>query len=260
MASQWAAKRKLLYAVIVAVFVVVAIGLPLFLFLYKTPACFDGIKNQDEKGVDCGGVCAKICAEDIAAPIVMWQRAFRVTAGVYNVVAYVQNPNVLNRVDDIGYVFRLYDKDNEVIAERTGRTFLPANKTFAVFDAGIRTGERVPVRTSFDFTGSPLWIQNPENYKESFIVAENVVLIDDSSSPRINASVRNLSLDTVKVLGVVAIVYDASDKAIAASRTVVENLPAQGVAPVTFTWPDRFSDLAVRKEIILRTYPSGFAF
>ena len=26
-----------------------------------TPTCFDGVKNQDEEGVDCGGVCKKGC-------------------------------------------------------------------------------------------------------------------------------------------------------------------------------------------------------
>ena len=58
-------------------------------------------------------------------------------------------------------------------------------------------------------------------------------------------------------LGVVAIIYDAEDNAIAASRTVVENLAAQSSSSVTFTWPTPFPSPAVRKEIILRIYPAG---
>jgi hypothetical protein len=257
MSSQWAAKRKLIYGTVVLVVVAVVLGGLLFLFFHKAATCFDNVKNQNEKGVDCGGVCARICPSDISAPIVMWQRSFQVTPGVYSAVAYVQNPNVSHRVDDVGYVFRLYDKDNAMITEKTGRTFLLANQTFAVFEAGIRTGARIPVRTSFEFTESPSWIQNPIGYKETSVVAENIALTNDSATPRISLSVHNLSLNTINTLAVVAIVYDAEDNAIAASRTIVEDLAAQSSAQVVFTWPTAFPSPAVRKEIILRSYPVG---
>jgi len=257
MSSQWAAKRKLIYAIIVIIVVIIVVGVPLFLFFHKTPTCFDNAKNQDEKGIDCGGVCTKLCSSDISVPIVMWQRAFPVSFGVYNVVAYIQNPNVLTRVDDIGYVFRLYDKDNAMITERTGRTFLPANQAFAVFEAGIKTGTRIPTRTSFEFTEVPVWIQNTANYKEPSVVVENITFSSDSSLPRINASIRNLSFDSIRTLSAVAVVYDAADNAIAASRTIVENLAAKSSSSVTFTWPTQLPNPAVRKEIILRVYPVG---
>lgn len=95
MASQWVAKRKLFYGIFSIVALVLVIGVPLFFVLYKTPTCFDGKQNQNEKGIDCGGVCTRLCSSDIANPIVLWQRSFVVTDGVYNAVAYVQNPNVL---------------------------------------------------------------------------------------------------------------------------------------------------------------------
>jgi hypothetical protein len=180
---------------------------------------------------------------------------------VYNAVAYIQNPNVLNRIDNIGYVFRLYDKNNAVILEKTGHTFLPANQTFAVFESGLRTGTSTPVRTSFDFTESPNWIQNPANYKDLSVIAENVVLTSDllSAMPRINALIRNVSLEDIKTLSAVVIIYDSADNAIAASRTIVQNLSAQSSSLITFTWPTPFSSGAVRKEIILRVYPVGVA-
>lgn len=257
MSSQWAEKRKLIYGVSTIVFVVLAIGLPLFFFFYKAPTCFDNKKNQNEKGVDCGGVCARLCPSDILAPIVMWQRSFEVTPGVYNAVAYIQNPNVLNRIDRVGYVFKLYDKDNAVINQQSGFTFLPANKKTAIFEAGIRTGTRVPVRTSFEFTESPTWSQNAASYREPSVVSENVSLTNDAGAPRIDASIHNMSLETIKTLGVVAIIYDAEDNAIAASRTIVENLAGKSIVPVTFTWPTQFKSPAVRKEIVLRIYPAG---
>ena len=260
MTSEWVAKRKLFYGTGVLVGVAIVIGVPLFFVFHKTPTCNDGVQNQNEKGIDCGGVCTLLCPSDIANPIVLWQRAFIVTSGVYNTVAYIQNPNVLSRIDKISYIFRLYDKDNVLIGERAGTTFIPANQTFAVFEAGIRTGGRVPVRTSFNFTSALLWSQNDSNYVPPTIVTENVLLSNESSSPRIDAVIHNKSLQNIGGLEAVAIVYDADDNAMVASRTIVQNLVSEGTAPVVFTWPMAFSKIAVRKEILLRVYPAGVSF
>ena len=130
----------------------------------------------------------------------------------------------------------------------------------AIFEAGIRTGTRVPTRTTFEFNESPTWIQNSAEYKEPSIVADSIVLNSNLASPRMDATVHNLSLETIQTLGVVAVVYDAEDNAIAASRTVVEGLSAQNSAQVSFTWPAPFPSPAVRKEIVLEIYPAGVAF
>lgn len=260
MTSQWVAKRKMLYGTIGIVVLATAVGLPLYFFLHKTPTCSDRIKNQNEKGVDCGGVCNLLCPTDIVNPIVLWQRAFPVTPGIYNAVAYIQNPNVLTRVDKITYVFRLYDKNNLMIGERTGTTFIPANQTFAVFEAGIRTGERIPVRTSFAFTDTLSWSQNLDTYKKPSLLSENVLISNESVAPRLDAVIRNKSLETVDNLEAVTIIYDIKDNAIAASRTIVQNLLPGTGAPVTFTWPGPFSDPVARKEMILRIYPAGSNF
>ncbi len=260
MASQWAARRKLVYAIFVFIAAIFVIGVPLFFFFYKTPTCGDGVQNQNEKGIDCGGICTRICPVDIAAPLVLWQRSFSVSDGVYNSVAYIQNPNVLTRVDSVNYVFRLYDKDNTIIGERTGRTFIPASQTFAVFEAGIRTGGRVPVRTSFSFTDSLVWSQNPAGLTAPVLTVENIASSNENLAPRIDAVIHNKSLKVIANLEAVAIVYDTDDNAIAASRTVVQNLAAGASTPVTFTWPAPWAGSAVRKEVVLRVYPSGSAF
>ena len=260
MASQWAAKRKLFYGMTTFVLLALVVGVPLFLFLRKAPTCNDGVKNQNEKGIDCGGVCTRLCASDIVNPIVLWQRAFMVTPGVYNVVAYIQNPNVLAKVDKVGYVFRLYDSENVLIGERSGTTFIPANQTFTVFEAGIRAGARAPARTSFVFTDTLTWSQNDASYKPPLLLTENISLTNESVSPRIDAVIQNKSLQPVANLEATAIVYDADDNAMAASRTIVQNLASGGIAPVIFTWPSAFSSTAVRKEILLRIYPASTAF
>ena len=147
-----------------------------------------------------------------------------------------------------------------MIAERTGQTFLPANQTFAIFEAGIRTGGAVAVRTSFSFTDPLDWLQNPGNFRAPSISVSDVVLSNESSSPRIDASLKNQSLQSVGTVEAVAIVYDAQDNAVNTSRTIVQNLAPGAISPITFTWPAPFSSPIVRKEIVLRVYPQGVGF
>lgn len=164
------------------------------------------------------------------------------------------------KVGKVGYVFRLYDNGNVLIGERAGTTFIPANQTFAIFEAGIRTGGRVPARTSFSFTDTFVWSQNDATYKPPLLLTNNILLTNESSSPRIDAVLQNESLLTVSNIEAVAIVYDTSDNAIASSRTIVQDLAAGASTPITFTWPTPFSSIVARKEILLRIYPAGTAF
>jgi hypothetical protein len=260
MASQWAAKRKLFYSSIVIIGALLIIGVPTFFYFYRAPTCDDGVQNQDEKGIDCGGMCKRLCASEISDPIVLWQRVFQVAPGVYNAVAYIRNPNVQTEVKDVPYRFRLYDEKSILIVEKTGHTFIPANQTFAVFEADIRTGSRTATRATFDFTEIPQWSDRLINTNKPVLSVQDITLKNETSAPRLEATIVNKSLIAVPKLDAVAIIYDKQDNAIAASRTIVENLLGELSQKVTFTWPSPFSDTAVRKEVITRIYPSQFSY
>ena len=232
------------------------IGVPAFFFLYHTPTCDDGVQNQNEKGIDCGGVCSRLCRSDIADPIVLWQRAFQVQPGFYSVVAYIQNPNTITEVHDISYKFQLRDDKNAVIAERTGHTFIPANQTFAIFESSLRTGGKIADRTTFEFTAQPVWTQLPEGQKAPNVsVSQTDFYQSATATPQLTAVVTNNDTSAINRVEVVTILSDALGTAIGASRTYIDNLSAGGSYPITFTWPHQFTVPVVGKEMIVRVYP-----
>ena len=60
------------------------------------PTCFDKVQNQDETGVDCGGVCAAECAVTYNPESLGIVDTTFVPGGdkdVYDVVAKIHNPN-----------------------------------------------------------------------------------------------------------------------------------------------------------------------
>ena len=236
--SIWSTKRKLAYLSITLGTVFVFLAVPLFFIFYKQPTCFDSKKNGDETGVDCGGSCRLICASDALDPVVRWSRALKVTDNVYNAVAYIENPNVSSTIRDVSYIFRLYDKDNNLISERKGHTFVPKGKTFAIFEGGIQINGQVPTVTRFEFTSPLIWQKDISEEPEIFVRDKTLTQVD--TAPRLNAFLENRSVGTISDIEVVAIIYDEDDNAIAVSRTFVDSL-AEKLAPLNFTWPLPFA-------------------
>ncbi len=239
----WATRRKLQYFGIIVAFVVIFLVIPFYIFIYKAPTCSDRLRNGNELGVDCGGSCRLLCSIEIEKPVSRWDpRVFKVSPGVYSVVAYLENPNVTGESLLAPYMFRLYDRQNVLIVERSGTTFIPKGKTFAIFEGNVETGDRIPTRATFDFTKDLVWERN--TVPEPEILVTNKALIREETSPRVDATIKNNSLDRVTSVELVALIFDATGNAIGASRTFVENLEKGESKQVVFTWPNPFETKA----------------
>ncbi|MFC1734405.1 hypothetical protein ACFL6I_29215 [candidate division KSB1 bacterium] len=244
----WASKRRALYGSVVITFFVLAVGIPAFFYWYEQPTCFDGVQNQEELGVDQGGPCALLHISQIQDIAILWSRSFEVVPGVYNAVAQVENPNFGAGAIDVLYSFKLFDSSNILVAERKGRTYISPNKVMSVFEGGIETGERVPARTFFEFLEEPEW-ETVDNLIEGLSVKSRT-LSNEETAPRIDVVIENESFKDIYDIEVITTIFNAQDVAIASSRTVIDILPKQSSEPVTFTWPQKFTDPVSRIEII----------
>lgn len=243
----WATRRKLIYLGILLLILVVVAGTPLFLVVYKAPSCSDGKQNQGERGIDCGGPCKNLCQAQALEPVILWQRAFKVSPGSYNLIAYVKNLNVSSGSLNVPYSFKLYDRDNILIVERTGFTDLLPNKSFPIFESAVPSGEKVPSRVSFEFNKKPFWIRS--GIPEIDLRVSDQLFSREDSSPRLEATIENQSIKTLSRLPVVAILYDLDGNAISASRTIIDLLEPRGSARIIFTWPEPFGVDISQKEI-----------
>lgn len=246
----WSTKRQFFYISSAIIVILFALALPVLFVTYKAPSCTDGVKNQGEFGVDCGGPCNILCKVNALDLITRWQRAFKVKDGFYSALAYVENPNYDSEVEKISYRFKLYDTENVLISEREGQTFVPPGKIFGIFESNIPTGTRIPARTFFEFTTSPVWKKNGN--PKSSLTAITDVLPEVGPSPRLTGFLKNSSLFPIYNVEVVAIVYNASDNAIGASRTIVDMVGKDSSVPLTFTWPEAFTEKSIRSELIYR--------
>lgn len=244
----WSAKRKTLYALAFVTGVLVFIAAPTAYVVYRPPTCTDGKMNQAEQGVDCGGPCVNLCQEKELEPIILWQRSFEVGPGAYNVIAYVQNPNVSSAAIQVPYVFRLYNASQELISERTGKVNLPPNRSLPIFEANMPSGKQIPARVSFEFRSKPYWIRQQSVFPDVRI--NNITLSREQTVPLLSAEIENKELTTYDRVPVVAILYDLAGNAVAASRTIIDSLEGQSAQEIVFTWPKPFGTDISEKEIV----------
>lgn len=241
---QWSLARQLLYALGALVIVGIAAIFVYGTYFYTAPSCFDNAQNQNEAGVDCGGVCAKLCA----APNVsaLWARAVPVTQGVYHAVALIRNPDTGAR-GMLTYEVSLFDSENVLIARRTGSLDIGPGEVRPLFEPNVSTGERIPARTFVDIT--------PGVFEKEERISSSVRITSwdfDEENRRLVAMLHNQGTTPVGDVVVTALLFDTDGTLTAASETRSEGLTAGARATLTFTWPLPFTAPIERVDILPR--------
>lgn len=237
--ESWSTRRRFIYGGSVLLVLAIILGVAFFKVFYKAPTCMDGVRNGDEKGIDCGGSCINLCTSETLTPIVLWSEIFNISGDVYSAVAYVENPNISSKNRRAEYQFQIYDENNKLITVVDGQTSIPKNKKFAVFETGIVLRGSKPKTSSFEFKKFSVWERDTEEEPELFL--EYSALLFPTTTPRITGMVKNQSTKTVPELELAVLVLDGNENVVAASRSFVENLSPKMTQDFVFTWPKPFN-------------------
>lgn len=252
----WAQRRKATYIVSVLFVLISILAVILYFVLNKTPTCFDGIKNQDEVGVDCGGSCVILCREQYVNPVVIWgPRPVKVlSSGLYNFLTYVQNPNSGVGAYNVSYNLKVYDNKDLILFQKTGSIYIPSNNNFVIFEDNINLYDKVPARTKLEFTGNPIW-QKIES-SESAITAVSKNLTNEDTRPKLSVTINNNTIKPIENIESVAILYDENNNAVAFSKTKIDVIDANGSTDISFTWPEKFDKKIVRIDVVSKVLPA----
>lgn len=246
----WGARRQLTIVLVLSLALFFVLLGVYYLFLRPQPNCFDASQNQDELGVDCGGRCARVCAVEVSPLINFWTRVFRISDGVYDVGALVENPNAGFYVPRLAYTIRVYDDKNIPLAERTGITFVNSKEQLLIFEPQIPTGNKIPVRAVLQLQESE-WMRVSGDRTLSLFAVENKRFETDPS-PRLSAELVNMSQEDLSNIAVSAVAYDKDKNVLGVSSTHVDGLGHGARVPVVFTWPESFSAEALSYDILPR--------
>jgi hypothetical protein len=244
----WGTRKRNFIILIFSTIVFFVLAIFAGIYFYEEPTCFDRKQNGNETGIDCGGSCDLLCSFSTTDPIIHWVRYFKIAEGIYSVIAYVENQNTNASVKNLPYTFKLYDSRGVVLIEKEGLINLNAKQIIPIAETGLKTGELEPVRVSFDFTKQIVW-QKDETTRPTLIIKDEQI-VPDKEVQKITAEAMNSSLEDVKNVTFLVIVYDQNNNAIASSATQVDEIRGGETMNLLFTWPTLFTDQISRFEII----------
>ncbi len=217
------AKQLIYGAIYIMFFAGIGTGM-YFLFLKPAPSCFDKKQNQNETGIDCGGVCGTVClpAGLQKIEIINQVKVFSLAAGRIELLAKIQNANAGLAARSFGYHFDLYGEDNTFIRAIPGTSFIYAQEIKYIGEFADIAGAKKVVRAEFKID-APDWVNANDFRRPSLAVQDKNINVD---SKRIQATGKVANEDTMllqKVM-IAAVFYDRFGLAAGFSQTELENL------------------------------------
>ena len=218
--------------------------------LYKTPSCSDGAQNQNEAGVDCGGPCAYLCTALEQSPTVLFTKVLQNDDGRTDIIAEVENRNSDAAAKSVPYSISLYDSEQSFIQKISGAVDLPPRMDAYIYLPGVAVGSQKVVSAflEIDATASRWFTLTTDSLVIPTIV--NTTQSGTRESPRIEAVLANPSITALANVQVIVLVRDVNKTVIAASKTVMPTIPAQGQATAIFTWNSAFSGISASIEVV----------
>jgi hypothetical protein len=249
----WAAQRRLFYVLGSLCIFAALISFPVYSFLQTPPTCFDGIHNGLETDVDKGGECRLLDSRSLIPLSVQWVRPFETQEGIYNAVAYIENPNEQAGIMSLKYELRLYDAKNTPVAIREGTTYVMPGSITPLFEGRIDSGKRIVTRAFLDIVEEPRWERMTDVARA--VAIENKQAQEVTVSPRVTAVAHNTAVRPITTPSFVAVVFDTAGNAFAGSQTTFERLDAGEKRDLVFTWNKTWPLVVGRIDVLPRAEP-----
>lgn len=202
------------------------------------PSCTDGVQNQSEQGIDCGGPCSLSCDVKALAPLSVSGPVdvFGLSSGKAVLLARVSNANQEYKATQFFYRFLVHDASGKLIETVSGSNSISALEQKYIFEP--------KVNTPFEKIGNVTMEFYDISWKKSYAaLAPQIAVI---AGPETTIGADNVTVDgTLKNQGsvdasditIVAVLYDKYGTKVFASQWVVSSLAADATQSFTVLFP-----------------------
>ena len=171
---------------------------------------------------------------------ILWTRFFELREGFLDIAALVRNPNNFN-VQKIFYSFKIYDKNNILIAIKEGETFAGPLERFVIFEPNIFIGERIPGRVALDLRDI-VFLDDQSVSTPKIDILGTEKFIEDNFS-RVLVKIKNRENKSLENIQSTIVVFGEDQNAIAVSSANIPFLGIDEERSINFTWPKVLSGI-----------------
>jgi len=205
-------------------------------FFKSAPTCFDNKKNQNEKGIDCGGSCKNICLPVTILDIKISEvKIFPLGSGNTTLFGVVENPNSDYAIKNFAFSFNII-KANATSSQQiiSGHSFIYSNeKAYLIFpntDYQFSSGDKP------DIAIDDLEWAKKENFEKPILVIKDYEVVESEEGIKVEGSIFNDTFSNVSDVRIFAVFKNQYQKVVGASETSV-NLKAKALANFTIFHP-----------------------
>jgi len=251
MFSSWRDKRRSIMVLIFVVFVILYIFYQSYSNIFPQSNCFDGIKNNNERGIDCGGSCQLICPFDISPLHIKFAKAVETEKDLYDLVALIQNNNQNQNSTDgkINYSFIIYDKTGQIFNTINGSTTILLGQDFPIILQNIvlplsKSGNSIS-RVQFKILDDKVWDKIDSSFSNVFFRTFDYDFENGQGNgvyiTQLSTQIENLTRNYFRNIPVRVIVYNRLGNVIAVNESLVDEIFGEEIKEVVFTWRNVFS-------------------
>ena len=254
MAFSWGFKKQLLFFGIFAFVILLIVGTGVY-FFWPDPTCYDRRQNQSEESVDCGGPNCLPCQSQIKDITTLWTRSLKISDGVYDFAAMVENPNQFLNAPRFSYLIKFYDSNNILIAIKENASYAEPGEKFVIFEPNISTQHRIPIRADLEIDKKTInWNKTESKPLQIDILKTSKFLgAGELPPPRFEADIKNQSRAVYRNIDATAVLW-GGELVLGVSRTIIEHMDIDETKTIVFTWPSPIEGVD-RVEIIFRQKP-----
>jgi len=227
--------KKFIYGVsYLALFGLILFGVYKSVFKTK-PTCADGIRNQGEISIDCGGPCGS-CETLNLEPIksVGEVKIFGLSSGKAVIVAEIENPNE-NYGAIFSYNFKIYDNADNLVETIPGKGNI--YETERKFIYASQVAESLSDISKVQIEISDLQWKEAKSLSKPDLAAENVLTEAGVVGIKVSGSIKNSGPFAARQLEVIAFLSDERSFEIFASKTFIADLENFAEKPFVITFP-----------------------
>lgn len=248
--------KQVIYGALFAAFWAIIFSGVYATFFRAKPSCTDGIRNQNEEGVDCGGVCGGFCLSDVA-PINIESsiRAFSPSGSQVGFLAQISNPNKDFAATYFSYSWSILDKKGAEHRLPAASGFLypgEIRSVGGVFDTPGFNPDLTTARLTIA-ADSVTWVRAAE------FVQPRMVVQDSNGAPEnghlvVRGIIRNADVGPVGRVTVIVVLMDSRGQIVGMSPTTLSDLAAGQTAPFEVLYPELPDVDLARTQVFVSAY------
>jgi len=193
------------------------------IILKPAPSCFDNRQNGAETGIDCGGSCIS-CAVKNLKPLFAGEANLYGVDRVYSASVRVQNSSQAFGARNFSYVVNFYDAGNVLLKSISNKSFIYANESKNIVEAGVRITNGIPTRAEMAIDDSTVeWEKSADFFEPRYELKDARAELENGQAV-INGAIENQGNFSFSKTVISAFLADKLGTRIGASRTELNNI------------------------------------